>query len=82
MTVKNKKKKVLFSLGMQKHLQTEGEICFSVRSTTVRFFFGGVPLFLGEKGIYAAVPLAEAVTTILGFILWRNTLVIKQVMGR
>jgi hypothetical protein len=44
MTVKNKKKKVLFSLGMQKHLQTEGEICFSVRSTTVRFFFGGVPI--------------------------------------
>ena len=41
-----------------------------------------MPLFLGEKGIYAAVPLAEAVTTILGFILWRNTLVIKQVMGR
>lgn len=41
-----------------------------------------MPLILKETGIYIAVPLAETVTIILGFILWRNTAVIKKVMGR
>ncbi len=41
-----------------------------------------MPLILKETGIYTAVPLAETVTIILGYILWRNTAVIKKVMGR
>lgn len=41
-----------------------------------------MPLILKETGIYIAVPLAETVTIILGYILWRNTAVIKKVMGR
>ena len=41
-----------------------------------------MPLFFEETGIYIAVPLAETATLILGFILWRNTAVIKKVMGR
>lgn len=41
-----------------------------------------MPLILKETGIYIAVPLAETVTIILGFILWRNTAVIKKVMER
>lgn len=41
-----------------------------------------MPLILKETGIYIAVPLAETVTIILGFILWRNTAVIQKVMGR
>lgn len=47
----------------------------------VAFIFT-MPLIFKETGIYAAVPLAETVTIILGFILWRNTAVIKKVMGR
>lgn len=41
-----------------------------------------MPLMFKETGIYTAVPLAETVTIILGYILWRNTKVIKEVMGR
>ncbi len=41
-----------------------------------------MPLILKETGIYTAVPLAETVTIILGYILWRNTAVIKKVMKR
>lgn len=45
-------------------------------------FIFTMPLFFADKGIYSAVPLAEALTFILSFILWRNTAVIKKVMGR
>lgn len=45
-------------------------------------FIFTMPLFFEETGIYIAVPLAETATLILGFILWRNTAVIKKVMGR
>lgn len=45
-------------------------------------FIFTMPLFFEDKGIYSAVPLAEALTFILSFILWRNTAVIKKVMGR
>lgn len=45
-------------------------------------FIFTMPLFFEETGIYIAVPLAEALTFILSFILWRNTAVIKKVMGR
>lgn len=45
-------------------------------------FIFTMPLFFAETGIYIAVPLAETVTIILGYILWRNTAVIKKVMGR
>ena len=45
-------------------------------------FIFTMPLFFEETGIYIAVPLAENATLILGFILWRNTAVIKKVMGR
>ena len=45
-------------------------------------FIFTMPLFFAETGIYIAVPLAETATLILGFILWRNTAVIKKVMGR
>lgn len=41
-----------------------------------------MPLILKETGVYTAVPLAETVTIILGYILWRNTKVIKEVMER
>lgn len=45
-------------------------------------FIFTMPLFFEETGIYIAVPLAETATLILGFILWRNTAVIKKVMDR
>ena len=45
-------------------------------------FIFTMPLFFEETGIYIAVPLAETATLILGLILWRNTAVIKKVMGR
>lgn len=45
-------------------------------------FIFTMPLFFADKGIYSAVPLAEALTFILSFILWRNTAVIKKVMER
>lgn len=45
-------------------------------------FIFTMPLFFADKGIYSAVPLAEALTFILSFILWRNTAVIKTVMGK
>ena len=45
-------------------------------------FIYTMPLFFADKGIYSAVPLAEALTFILSFILWRNTAVIKTVMGK
>lgn len=45
-------------------------------------FIYAMPLFFADKGIYSAVPLAEALTFILSFILWRNTAVIKTVMGK
>lgn len=45
-------------------------------------FIFTMPLFFADKGIYSAVPLAEALTFILSFILWRNTAVIKKVMGK
>ena len=41
-----------------------------------------MPLMFQETGIYTAVPLAETVTLILGYILWKNTKVIKEVMER
>lgn len=41
-----------------------------------------MPLIFKEKGIYLAVPLAEVITIMLGYYLWRNTQVIKEVMGR
>lgn len=41
-----------------------------------------MPVFFEEKGIYAAVPLAEIVTIIIGFILWKNTYDIKKVMEK
>lgn len=41
-----------------------------------------MPLIFQKTGIYTAVPLAETVTMILGYILWRNTKVIKEVMAR
>ena len=45
-------------------------------------FIFTMPLFFAETGIYIAVPLAETATLILGFILWRNTQVIREVTGR
>lgn len=41
-----------------------------------------MPLIFQKTGIYTAVPLAETVTMILGYILWRNTKVIKEVMEK
>lgn len=41
-----------------------------------------MPFILGDTGLYIAVALAETVTTILGFILWRKTQVVKKVMGK
>ena len=53
-----------------------------MRYKAVVAFIFIMPVFFEEKGIYAAVPLAEIVTIIIGFILWKNTYDIKKVMEK
>ena len=45
-------------------------------------FIFTLPLFMGNTGLYVAVPLAEFSTIIFGYILWRKTKIINNVMGR
>lgn len=45
-------------------------------------FIFTLPLFMGNTGLYVAVPLAEFSTIIFGYILWRKTKIINNVMSR
>ncbi len=43
------------------------------------FFIITMPFLFGNAGLYSAVPLAELMTIILGYILWKNTKAINKI---